>query len=523
MAANSDKDASGTDGVRAMKHRIGDPLTIAKVAATGPAPKAAALRAEPSKVAVVVTHGMGQQAPFETLDSVAFGLISAAGGATSDVFARTVRVGDQTLQRLEFSIKDAGGRTAEVHVYEGYWAPLTEGEVSLRDVTQFLLAAGWNGICVSYRDFLRWMFGRSINFGRQVSSTLKLLAALLVVLSLGLMNALIAAVVAARVFAQDVLGSWPGDALLTSLNTILVGYIGISAIFGIGMAGVILLRRSIARPGSSGPWRAFNAVLQLLFWIWVVSTILSGLAFLAALIADQLKWDLLGWLPAAALFSGKKVLWLWLLLLGISYFVRKLLVQFMGDVAAYVSSHTLDRFQELRRKIKKAVYDVANAVYSAAAPDGGYLYAKVIVTGHSLGSVISYDTLNSLLNNDDLTGNPLTVADRTGLFLTFGSPLDKITLIFARANATDHQRALAASVQPLIQDYGRFRKMKWINIFASRDIISGRLDFFDDPEVPDTTVNKVRSEEDKDALIPLIAHTEYWQNPLLFTRLYENI
>jgi hypothetical protein len=521
--STSDKGVSVADDVHAIRHRVGEPLTIAKVAPTGPAPRVAALRAEPSKVGVFVIHGMGQQAPFQTLDDVARGLISAAGGTTSDVFARTVRVEEQTLQRLEFSIKDANGQATEVHVYESYWAPLTEGQVSLRDVTQFLLMAGLNGICVSYMNFLRWMFGKSINFGRQVSSTLRLLAALLVVLSLGLMNALIAAVVAARVFTQDTPGAWPSDALLTDLNTILVGYVGISAMFGFGLACALVVRPKISRPSQSGLWRVFNGVLQFIFWIWIAGTILSGFAFLAAMIADQLKWDLLGSLPDFALFPNKKVLWLWLLLLGISYFVRKLLVQYMGDVAAYVSSHTLDRFQELRKKIKKTVYDTAHAVYSAAGQDGGYLYAKIIVTGHSLGSVISYDILNSLLNDDNLTGNPLAAADRTKLFLTFGSPLDKIAFIFARSSATDHQRALAASVQPLIQDYGRFRKMKWINIYASRDIISGKLDFFDDPGASATTVNKVKSEEDRDALIPLIAHTEYWQNPMLFARLYENL
>ena len=196
MVDTPEKIATPPNDVKVTKHRIGKPVTVARIAPTGPVPKAIALRAEPPKVAIFITHGMGQQAPFETLDSVANGLLAAAGGATSEVLARTVRFEDQTLQRLEFGIKDVHGHDTEVHVYEAYWAPLTEGQVSLGDVTQFLVGAGLNGICVSYRHFLRWMFDKSIDFGRQATATLKLLITLLVVLSLGLMNGLIAAVVA---------------------------------------------------------------------------------------------------------------------------------------------------------------------------------------------------------------------------------------------------------------------------------------------------------------------------------------
>jgi hypothetical protein len=130
-----------------------------------------------------------------------------------------------------------------------------------------------------------------------------------------------------------------------------------------------------------------------------------------------------------------------------------------------------------------------------------------------------YDTLNALLNDDDLNDGRLAVAERTKLLLTFGSPLDKVAFVFARRNATDHQRALAATVQPLIQDYARFRRLRWINVFARRDIISGALDFFDDPAAEGEA--RVENVEDPDALIPLVAHTEYWRNELLFARVAE--
>lgn len=78
-------------------------------------------------------------------------------------------------------------------------------------------------------------------------------------------------------------------------------------------------------------------------------------------------------------------------------------------------------------------------------------------------------------------------------------------------------------MQPLIQDYARFRKTKWINIYSSRDIISGRLRFFDDPALSANAAGAIESLEDPDALIPVVAHVEYWQNRTLFAQLYANI
>src|SRR5690554_6224196 len=117
-----------------------------------------------SPVAIFVAHGMGQQAPFETMDAVATGLIKASGGAAGEVRASTVRIGEHKTQRLEFSV-NRDGAPVEVHVYEGYWTPLTEGEVGIRDVMGFLVRAGWNGIRISCTGFIRWMFGKSVNFG----------------------------------------------------------------------------------------------------------------------------------------------------------------------------------------------------------------------------------------------------------------------------------------------------------------------------------------------------------------------
>lgn len=61
--------------------------------------------------------------------------------------------------------------------------------------------------------------------------------------------------------------------------------------------------------------------------------------------------------------------------------------------------------------------------------------------------------------------------------------------------------------------------MRWVNIWSPADIVSGSLDFYDDPAKSGgrEVVNLV----DPAASTPLLAHIEYWRNRLLFEQLYE--
>jgi hypothetical protein len=94
------------------------------------------------KRAVWVVHGMGQQIPFETLDSLATGILDALPNPTQiKPRLRTVKIADQVLQRVELDIdgekKDDAGKPLnqyELHLYETYWAPKTEGVANLTDV-----------------------------------------------------------------------------------------------------------------------------------------------------------------------------------------------------------------------------------------------------------------------------------------------------------------------------------------------------------------------------------------------------
>src|SRR5579862_4544038 len=87
------------------------------------APKRSGKPVKRRRIAVLITHGMGQQLPFETLDSLAEGLIATAQDQSKTkvpmVRAVTARLGELTTQRVEFDTKDKAGKDVEVHVYEG--------------------------------------------------------------------------------------------------------------------------------------------------------------------------------------------------------------------------------------------------------------------------------------------------------------------------------------------------------------------------------------------------------------------
>lgn len=84
---------------------------------SGPGASATFAQSAKPKVAVFITHGMGQQVPFETIDSVVEGLTHAAGrhgNAVTSIRASTVQIDGIKTQRAEFDMRDAKGRDIEV-------------------------------------------------------------------------------------------------------------------------------------------------------------------------------------------------------------------------------------------------------------------------------------------------------------------------------------------------------------------------------------------------------------------------
>lgn len=481
------------------------------------------------KVAVVATHGMGQQVPFETIDAITRGLLGAApGGASTPVRARTVKLGEQTLQRAEFKVTNSRNETVEVHVYEGYWAPLTEGQVTFRDVLRFLAYGSLNGIANCWGEFWRYLFGAYYDFGSQgLRNRAWLLAAWSVVVSVLILTSL-AIVVTGRALLHDtgvaVGEPWPPPLLLALYTDLAVVFTGGSALLlFLPLSVLAWQRKKVKQPAKHRFWRLGCGVADGLLraWIGLVAAcalcvpVLGGWQFLCPDTLPGPWFRIPAWMAVA----------FWGLLYVVAWGVRWFLVQYLGDVAVYVQSHVLDRFLAIRLQIKQWAMDVASAVYGATDAAGRYEYQGVVMLGHSLGSVIAYDTLNALINQDAPAGSASGIAVRTRALVTFGAPLDKTAFTFGhqKKNTSEIREALAASVQPLIQD-ARWRSFDWINVFSGRDVISDRLAYYDPP--PSAKVASplpVRNVIDPDALIPLLAHTEYWANRTVFALLYSKL
>jgi hypothetical protein len=598
------------------RYNVGSPESFDSFPTTGAAqsdrtmpPRRLLAGAEIEQRAVWVVHGMGQQIPFETLDSVTEGLLRTAANdpLNQDLIptARSVRIGDQVIQRVELTIHRKDKPPVDVHLYEAYWAPLTEGVARLNDVISFLLDGGSRGILNSLKTFKRAMFGGICDFKIRKRVPFYIVMILLLLVSLAFINAVI---VAASAKKLQILGSslailapqWPFlTALAGTLSAVVITYgatlyiammrqspdlpravksaLAFSSWLGtilasLGIMTGALLMFLIVWNHWKPAWLAslHYARLQALSTLWIILAIaiiavgafarartrsagghieqsfaLDPLLFvacflhIAAVVSPFVvsRWQfnpLLRSLPLVHLLSN--AWWVWPFLILISSQIRTLLVEYVGDVAIYVTANKLDRFNDVRQKIKQVALQSASAVYLSQAKDGSHFqYEKIAIIGHSLGSVIAYDTLNSLINDDRLSGGKLRVPERTALFETFGSPLNKVAFLFTIQGTDSFQirEQLAESVQPLITDYAAYRKFPWINVRSPHDIISGEVYMYDwcakncaagASAVPQISPDERAAEQvDPDACVALAAHVEYWKNTLIWNVLYDHI
>jgi len=472
---NSTESQHGSASTRDGSPRKGTPLIHYGFAAAETFARPAG--AADGLVAVLVCHGMGQQVRYETISSLADALrreAEALGGAVQPVAVHLSSVNDAFLARAELNWTDINQKPHTVHVYEAYWAPITEGRVCYWDTVKFLLSAAANGLWFSrlFRpsSFERWMFdGRKLLPISRFTFFVLLCVLAFLALQLGI-----------------------------------IGYVCME----LAQQYKNVLSQLVPTMGVSGFLHAcFNWLLPFL----------PGHEILLHPHGFGAVW----WRAVAFLLA-------WILLILEALLARFFLIEYVGDVAAYVSPYKDSKFDEIRQQIQKVGLAVGKLIYGFGPPQPAIPhYAKLVIVGHSLGSVLAYDTLNALINQDNAFAPPdqRNVIQRTRALLTFGSPLDKTAFIF-RMQASSSQawirEQLAASVQPLIVSYPLYRPatFDWINIWSKMDIISGELNYYDDPALPPNAAPCVQNMVDSNARIPLYAHLQYWKNPLLRQQLY---
>jgi hypothetical protein len=397
--------------------------------------------------------------------------------------------------------------------------------ISLRETIAFLLRAGVAGARRSAAgSWWRMMFGQKHVFALGRRTMWAFLAALTVILSLLLMNGVIAAATANRLLTGSTRG-WPGSALLSDL-TVDFG-LCLTLVAGLLLLGVWRINRQrVANP--DGRIRA-PSIGQVAFGWSCVRAAVGVIIATGVLVgyhllrhhggASQRMWSGT-WIDAvvggldqshAPGLQVAVVVGVWGALAAASWFVKGFVLQFVGDVAIYVSSHRVCRFSTTREAIQHATNRVARFIYGERDARGELLYDGIIAVGHSLGSVIMYDAINALIREDNTQGRPLRVVDRTPLLITSGSPLDKTGFIF-RAQAKrdgDIREGLAQSMQPMISAYDT-RPRRWVNLWSPNDWICGSLEYYDDGSRPPDDPQHVENIVDSQATTPLAAHNQYW-------------
>ncbi len=502
------RDRSFADPVRYAPEHAEETRGLLELGAAGPAPSA-----------VLVFHGMGQQVRFQTLSDLASAILDEAesrGGKATDLhigIAPKASAPGQFLARAEIAWTDKAGEGHAAHVYEAYWAPLTEGKVGYWDTIQFLLEGGWNGLrCIFPRmkwSFDRWVFGEFA--------------------------------------AMPITKGTPMALILTVL--ILLFTVGVIAMAGAAVADVT---KNIHSPN---PLSAVKAVLDTIYgqfaavwnglvalWAWVAR---SHVAEASRMAMPNTKAHGFWWQYLLALVA-------WGVLIGLVFVVRYFLINYVGAVAAYLAPYKDSKFEDLRGSIQAVGLDAARLVFygSAQTPGAGKAtaevesalwvpkYQNIVFVAHSLGTVLAYDTLNAIFNMENASNPPNAPNDavaRTRALITFGSPLDKAAFIFRaqfnRDTKTGRIREmLACAIQPLITDY-KFRfdpaatppGPRWINLWSPLDIISGDLVYFDHAKLAPSPESMVMNIVDPACTIPVAAHTQYWSGKLLRETVYDQL
>ncbi len=487
--------------------------------------------------AILLIHGIGEQNPYETLDSFAQGLGRYFQQRGTKLQIRPERISHQdwteVAVHLEFDSQATRNRLRRLSLFEFYWAPYTEGKVTYRGVLGWLIRTALtplrylsNNLQVLLEVEKKKNF-RSIArvFLREIGRASLLYLPLLVIFVL-LLFFLGESVLALQTLSQKLpprLGQEANPIALAGVTICLVM--------------VILLLIFIAKEFQHRAKRPGPSIQRVAETWWIGLAMLCLVFFLLVGIAIAWVWsvDVLAYLR---LLANRGTLGLLLFIAG-AWILRRVLVGYVGDVTVYVTADA-----------KSANYQARSAILKESAAALARLlanpkYDQVIVAGHSLGSVIAYDTINKLLSrvwatqeqSGEKLGRPLSRDDLKKLrgLVTFGSPLDKIYYFFRQQVKAD--QVVRAQILSFLHSFRRARSgrtytdfpfqyanpeepggeasafpklsqdFRWLNIWAPMDPVSGPLDFY--VLDPDDQLSR---------WYPVwgLAHLDYWRDPKFY-------
>jgi hypothetical protein len=536
------------------------------------------------RVAILVIHGIGQQRPYETLDRFTRNLMTSlqsSGDSTwtvqpqLDSFPDPARV-DKSWTRASYVLQPAQGAAVgfesdpanqieDISLFEYYWAPITQDKITYTGSLYFLVRAGaMPFLYLASNINVLWATARRKDIpgiiAREFWRQLNLFLPLLLLFGYLLWWLQSVPLSLSSVRRIDPLLVVPASALIIRYLYIYTGIRALSQTF-----------QSPSGWQRSPLWRVTLCLLifaHLVLWPLLFAPVAhcfagfgSSLAssfpffrhfghlstFLRQIaLATQLQWDK-GWRQWLQIFflinpNLRDYLREGFILL-LMFWVRFILVSYIGDVAVYVNASEFAKTYAARTQIlnecSRTLTGLLMERYAAGPKQGQPAYDRVLIAAHSLGSVIAYDMMNALLNlartSDPANSADLQPVDLENLrgLLTFGCPLNKIFYFFREQvdpKLTLRHQTLdilhGFRLDPRVQlnrlipafvsnpdprwtqaDVALAKGFKWVNAYSLQDPISGRLTFYVLNE-PQRRLNY---------LWPFLAHLSYWED----SRFYE--
>ena len=207
-------------------------------------------------------------------------------------------------------------------------------------------------------------------------------------------------------------------------------------------------------------------------------------------------------------------------LLGLPMFLRR----FLGDVVFWCTYEETDvRFKKRREILDFGVKVVKHVLRDPQCK-------RVVVLAHSLGTAIAHDVLLELGKDDwarthNRPGFDLVSTDELNKiehFVTAGSPIDKVHYFFESDPGPSHRYTRVSDT--IRGDMGRkpFSNndrpfLHWINFWDKADIISGSLE--SPPNATDINVLVDNFEVSNGTILPGSAHTTYFENDEILDKL----
>ena len=474
--------------------------------------------ADPEKAAILVIHGIGEQQPYQTLDAFVQGVARELGVVAEQLEYHLVssKVGTLSLIRMPLPRPQATprGNARILDFYEFHWAGMVEGRIGLRAVLGWLARTALNPILLWAQQVVvlqqvathdpKWRRHAVLSFLGELARALLLLVVAAVV---------IAPFAYSSTHPQALIDAWDrlrlavpdGKSVLTLAGLLVVALLVVSTAGG----GIELIKRG--RKGAGTERAAVD-------W-WAKASIVTAAILVALAIAADRVFELhVGGLllgVVTALHPWPVLLPLVAALAAIG--LGKVLVSYLGDVTLYTTADENSTYYRTRAAILKRSTELVRHL----CEEGGY--GGVSLAGHSLGSVIAYDTIDKYLKDTNAgvapAGPGLGVERLRGL-LTFGSPLDAVYYFFrTKVGPQEPVRAQILSAlhgfrrRTSGRDYGPLklapykvldlRACRWLNVYSHTDLISRRLAFYK----VDDQVGRLYP------LSPIRAHLAYWQDP----------